>query len=300
MKKRRLICTLLITFALVLLLPAMKPLDASAASKKHYIRSVSDLKKMYKDRSGTYYLKKCLDLKGAEWTPVGTESNPFTGKFYGQGHTIKNLKVSKKKNYAGLFGYTKGAVITKVRVLGKVTNVQKFGGGIVGLAANTKISYCISKVSVTGVNQVGGIVGRLSNSSIKYCINSSKVTATGRCAGGIAADIYPSGTISYCLNVPSVSGGTDLTGGITGGSTDGPIEGCVNVGNITCISGRRGGIAGDNTLHAGTRKQNYFRKTYRINQNLVVVGSDSGTFTDRKAKVVTSLRSQVKKYFHYK
>jgi hypothetical protein len=49
---------------------------------------------------------------GNEWTPVGTGSgaNAFQGKFYGNGHTIKGLKIDGSKQYTGLFGYTSGTV----------------------------------------------------------------------------------------------------------------------------------------------------------------------------------------------
>ena len=34
-----------------------------------------------------------LDLTGVEWTPIGGDGHYFSGKFYGNGHTISNFSV---------------------------------------------------------------------------------------------------------------------------------------------------------------------------------------------------------------
>ena len=47
-----------------------------------------------------------------EWTPVGTQSSPFSGSFDGKGHTIKNIKWNvdlSKYPDAGIFGYARNA-----------------------------------------------------------------------------------------------------------------------------------------------------------------------------------------------
>ncbi len=258
--------SLLSLLVCMILVSLMFPAEAGAAEKKYYIRSVSDLKKISKNLNGKFYLKKNLDLKNQEWTPIGTADNPFTGEFNGNGYTIKNLKVTKTDNYAGLFGHAVGAKIRRVCVTGKVENVKEYGGGILGLAGEkTVLSYCVSKVDVSGADQIGGVVGRISGGEAKYCINYKAVTATGRAGGGITADLYPSGTVSNCLSIGDVNGGNDLTGGITGGSTAGTISGCVVIGNVTSAGGRIGVIAGDNASYAGARRANYFLKTETVN-----------------------------------
>lgn len=259
-----------VVFCLGLVL-IMFPVKTEAAGGKYYIKSVSDLKKVSKHLNGKFYLKKNLNLKNKEWIPIGTKDKPFTGEFYGNGYTIKNLKVSKTKQYAGLFGYTEGAKISNLCVTGKVKNVEMFGGGILGLAnknsnnKKTVLSYCVSKVEVSGMDQIGGVVGRISDSEAKYCISFGNVKATGRASGGITADLYPSGNIENCLVLGDVEGGNDLTGGISGGSTEGTISGCVVIGNIKSQGSRVGVIAGDNANYAGKRILNYFLKTEDIN-----------------------------------
>ena len=39
-----------------------------------------------------------------QWTPIGDDSNAYTGTFDGDGHTISGLYYSGSGNYVGLFG----------------------------------------------------------------------------------------------------------------------------------------------------------------------------------------------------
>lgn len=60
--------------------------------------------------SGNYVLGNDLDLGSAMWTPIGTATNPFVGKFNGNGHTIQGVisvkasTVDTTSPYSGLFG----------------------------------------------------------------------------------------------------------------------------------------------------------------------------------------------------
>ena len=59
------------------------------------------------------------------WTPIGTYSKNFNGKFDGQGHTISGVYFSNTNddnypsggNYVGLFGYANGASCKTVGVV---------------------------------------------------------------------------------------------------------------------------------------------------------------------------------------
>ena len=45
-----------------------------------------------------------LNLTNMEWTPIGTESQPYTGTFDGNNYTITGLTVNQTRNYVGLIG----------------------------------------------------------------------------------------------------------------------------------------------------------------------------------------------------
>ena len=268
-------------------------------AKTYHIKTADDLRSVAADLNGKYYLDKDINLGGGkEWKPIGTDEAPFTGKFYGQGHNISGLKITTTEYNAGFFGVTKGATITKLSVDGKIKHVNTYAGGIVGHATDkTVIKYCISNVMVSGSHQIGGVVGRISDSSMEYCMNLNTVTASGRGCGGITADLYPSGTLKKCLNLADVSGGYDITGGITGGSTAGTVSGCINKGNVSCERGRIGAIAGDNASYAGARYWNYFLQTEDINANLKAVGSNCGVITSAKSKKISSLKKKINSKF---
>ena len=80
------------------------------------------------------------------------------------------------------------------------------------------------------------------------------------------------------VNLADISGGSDITGGIVGGSTSGTVSGCYNTGNITGNS-RKGAIAGDNASYSGSRSNNHFLKTAAINAGFSPIGTGSGTFS---------------------
>ncbi len=57
--------------------------------------------------SANYALTTDINLADALWTPIGTATNPFVGKFNGNGHTISGaigVEASSYDSYVGLFG----------------------------------------------------------------------------------------------------------------------------------------------------------------------------------------------------
>ena len=266
-----------IFFALVLCL-AMLPISAFAAGKTA-IRTVDDLLQFAKAVDNGEYdgkkdavvsLEKDLDLTGVAWTPIGstfetdgTLRHYFSGKFYGNGHTISNLDFSE--NYGktaypsfGFFSEVYGAEISGLTIQGKL-DVSNSGyvyfGTVAGVAADSKISGCVSDVSFTDTDkyingtvalcgyaidstieycqnkgnfsitkdvsslQMGGIVGLAQNSTVQYCANTGDMTSWTPCTGGIVGQLYQASKIINCYStgkmVPLGIGNTDF-GGIAG------------------------------------------------------------------------------------
>ena len=211
-----------------------------------------------------------LDLTGVAWTPIGsvfaadgTLLHYFSGKFYGNGHTISNLDFSE--NYGktaypsfGFFSEVSGAEISGLTIQGKL-DVSNSGyvyfGTVAGVAADSKISDCVSDVSFTDTEkyingtvalcgyainstieycqnkgnfsitkdvtsfQMGGIVGLAQNSTVQYCANTGDMTSWASCTGGIVGQLYQASKIINCYStgkiVPLGKGTTDF-GGIAG------------------------------------------------------------------------------------
>ena len=138
-----------------------------------------------------------------EWTPIGTESQPYTGTFDGNGKTITELKITGSNDYAGLFG--------------------RIGSG------GTVKDVTLTKASVTGGNIVGGVVGSLQNGcSLMACYSTGNVTATLTTgyAGGVVGQ-NSQGTVTGCYHATgTVKGTAGYVGGIVGRNTLGTFTAC--------------------------------------------------------------------------
>ena len=243
------------------------------------------------------FLNSDIDLNGKAWTAIGTAENPFTGEFYGCGHTVSNLVVNGSSNYQGLFGYVKGSEDTKaavkdVTVQGVVRTTATNVGGVIGSALYANIENINSNVTVTvdridrndNVAVVGGVVGEAIYSSIYHCTNSADITAENQeKAGGIVG--YASGCyIRSSSNTGSIRAGGS-TGGIVGNyfvrrDSKGVIN-CFNKGTVVGNGAAVGGIIGIATS-TGTDVQGVYGNLYNRGdvtaQHTVggIIGSYSG------------------------
>ena len=114
-----------------------------------------------------YELENNITLSG-NWTPIGGNQGPddysdtprYTGEFNGNGHTIRNLRISLGNNrHVGLFGATgSGAVIENVGLDKVDVRGRKNVGALVGQNGGT-ISHAWSTGHVRGNALVGGLVG---------------------------------------------------------------------------------------------------------------------------------------------
>ena len=150
-----------------------------------------------------------------DWTPAGTQTNPFSGVFDGNGYTIKNIKWSvdlSKYPDAGIIGYAKNANITGLKVgaegdvftlAGTASTVN--AGAVVGRLDGGSITSCTNNLqllydgSANGANVcVAGICGR-SNGEVTGSTNKGNVISkvVSRAAGFVA---YNEGTVSKCIN----------------------------------------------------------------------------------------------------
>lgn len=201
-----------------------------------------------------------IELSG-EWTPIGTETNPFSGSFDGNGYTISGLSINVELEsdsatvYLGLFGSVEGestnrAEICNLTVEGSVevgdaltasNQGGSYVGGIVGRAVNADISGVVSKVEVNNAkdasdsktNATGGIVGDAHNVHFTNCGNEGSVYSSNDYVGGITSGrVF---TADGCYNSGTVSG-VKRIGGIAGYTLNGTysceITNCYNIGMV--------------------------------------------------------------------
>ncbi len=199
-----------------------------------------------------------LTLTG-EWTPIGTESQPYTGTFDGGNHTITGLKIDQSgTDNVGLIGRlgsggkVQDVTLTEVNVTGGT-----YVGGIAGQTDGT-VENCSVNGTVTGQNQTGGIVGR-NFSAISGCSAEGTVTGNTNVGGisGLCVPNYDTGTgsligstIEGCHSTAAVSGISSV-GGVVGNLGNGcSLMACYSTGNVTATitygHANVGGVVGIN------------------------------------------------------
>ena len=281
MKKK--VLSLLLTLCLVMTFVPMAAFAAEA--NKISITTVDELLQFAKAVDNGEYdgktdavvsLDADLDLTGVAWKPIGsvfaadgTLLHHFSGKFYGNGHTISNLDFSEnygKTEYPsfGFFSEVYGAEISGLTIRGKL-DVSNSGyvyfGTVAGVAADSKISDCVSDVSFTDtteyINGTVALCGYAINSTIEYCQNKGNFSITKDVSsfqmGGIVG-LAQNSTVQYCANTGDMTSWTPCTGGIVGQLfQNSKIINCYSTGKMVPLGNGTtdfGGIAG--IVGAGT------------------------------------------------
>ena len=248
----------------------------------------SDLDAIRNNLTGAYILMNDLDSTtagyeelagptanvGKGWQAIGTQDNPFTGVFDGQGHEIRELFVNRptEESFAGLFGYVdvggsiKNLVVINVSVTGNIGV-----GGLVGMNFGT-VRDCYSTGSISGYDVVGGLVG-LNVGIISYCNCTGSVTGTGSArevtgVGGLVGMNY--GYITHCHST-GIAAGEGCVGGLMGFNYFGTVSDSYSSASATGNSGI-GGLVGTNGL--GTVSNSY--ATGSVTGNLSVGGLMGG------------------------
>ena len=232
-----------------------------------------------------------LDLTGIAWKPIGsvfaadgTLQHYFSGKFYGNGHTISNLVFSEnygKTEYPsfGFFSEVNGAEISGLTIQGKldVSNSDPvFFGTVAGVAADSKISDCVSDVSFTDtdkyINGTVALCGYAINSTLEHCQNKGNFSVTKKTTqfwmGGIVG-LAENSTVQYCANTGDMTSWTPSSGGIVGQLIqNSKVINCYSTGEMVPLGNGTtdfGGIAG--IVGAGTEIRHcYFAGEVDISQ----------------------------------
>ena len=210
-----------------------------------------------------------LELTEA-WTPIGTQSQPFTGSFDGDGHSITGMSITFDSNdksvgapYLGLFGYVKGtadkkAEIRNLTLSGKLDitenyrNSFAYSGGLVGGAEYVSFTDITTNVAVTAKkgsapypwSYVGGFAGTVKNADFLRCVNNGAVTTDGDYVSGFAAKSETT-TYTSCVNNGAITGRTKIGGFGASVKSTKAVDSC-NTGAIglAAYNGSNQGIGG--------------------------------------------------------
>ena len=200
-------------------------LTSVSAFAQTEISTEEQLKAIANDLSGTYVLKNDITLSDAEWTPIGTSSDPFKGTLDGKGFTIKGLTVGNganndsNKNKA-FFGFTNGATVKNIAFTSAVVKGHEQAAIVVAQAISSTLSNIYVSGVVTGHDHVGTIAGDARGTTdnpttITNCVSTAAALSTEHQGGGIAGWTNNS-IFSYNIAYGAVTAPNNGAGGITG------------------------------------------------------------------------------------
>ena len=215
------------------------------------------------------------------WSPIGSNSNRFSGVFEGNGHTIANLYIDRNSNDIGLFAVTTDtAQIQNIKLLNAAIQGAIDVGSLVGSNFGLIINSDVTTATIVGNSQIGGLVGR----NMDLIINSYAMSATveghsdiGGLVGANRGDIISSFAYTNVIGFSNVGGLVgDNTSNITNTYAAGTISSTQTVshaGGLVGVNGSSGSIKNSYTI---SQVMPLTDENSRVGG---LVGDDSGSIT---------------------
>ena len=156
--------------------------------------TATDLDNVRNNLSGEYIQMADIDLSGyANWTPIGDDSNPFTGQYNHNGKFVDNMNIdvpgSGIISCFGLFGFTQGATIQNARMRnGTITTTTAdivAAGLLSGDNFYSTIFNCHAVGSVFGYFGIGGLLGGAHGTKVGRCSFVGTVESNYQDIGGL-------------------------------------------------------------------------------------------------------------------
>ena len=196
----------------------------SAAELAYLAETVNSGKETYSGK--TVALAQDIDLNQIEWTPIGDGIHAFMGNFNGNGHTIKNLKISQTIRYSyeyptgrkavycdsGLFAAVQDASIQNMKIDGVAIQISDTKSGdthSVGVLCGTVRTYqsisVISNIAIKNATitanfpanrrpqwlSIGGVIGKVyANNQTTTTISLVETDSTLSLENGYGANNY--------------------------------------------------------------------------------------------------------------
>ena len=224
---------------------------------------------------------------GKGFTPIGTQSRPFTSHLNGNNRLIDGLYINTNSDLVGLIGYATSSdyILENLSLTNaNISNTGNYTGIAVGGAANGKLFEIKTYGSLKCGTNCGGVVGSYINGSLKHLTNNATIVANGENIGGVVGSVSATSVISATNNgslefnpsatlanfLDSLVGRTGTlyndfldkfgSGGVIGTSTGSSLNEVYNNGNIKSNSKacNMGGIVGfmmsgsDNIIYNAT------------------------------------------------
>jgi len=206
------------------------------------------------------------DYTGTQFNIIGSQSNPFTGVFDGNGHTISNFTYYGNAAEVGLFGRVQffgywwwPELIRDLTLIDPNVNAQSSEwaavGGLVGCLIDAAIKGCKvqgGRISGGSNCSMGGLVGA-NEGIIEECCSTAAVCGGDHVRGlvgssGIEFRVMGVVLISNCYSAGSVLGPANFIGGLVG-ANGGTVENSYSRGQVA-VDPNAGGLVGYNHEYA--------------------------------------------------
>ena len=200
--------------------------------------------------NATFVLAKDIDLtdwqnQHGDWNPIGTNSYAFQGTFDGNGHVVKNMRITGSEDAVGLFAVIVGGEIKNLGVINaNVSGNQGVGALAGGVAEGGTITNCYATGNVDAQMWAGGLVGLGSNATVTNSYATANVNATQMVAGGLVG-LGSNTTVTNSYATGNVNATQMVAGGLVGGNDSGSlsIDNSYATGNVDAQVGA-GGLVG--------------------------------------------------------
>lgn len=241
----------------------VKDMTALVAGNKYHIQSYEDLVKLAEFVNGgtdvtgcRFYLDNDVDMSSvADFAGIGNSTYAFDAKFYGNGHVIKNLKMTSTDENTGLFNVTNGAIIQDVGLEGVTISGAADVGALIGEATNTTVNNCYSKGTVTGSGKrVGGLIGIAGTSTLTNLYSNATVTGSDVEVGGLIGTLDTGSSLTKSYATGHVTSSKTAVGGLVGRIINATIDKTYATGDVKGSS-IVGGLLG--VMNGGTIKTSY-------------------------------------------
>ena len=215
-----------------------------------------------------FVLTSNIDLAGYQWTPIGTSEKPYTGAFYGNGHTISNLKIVESvakegKAYIGFFGYAKDATIKdltfdNVNINIPCLDIDHSQGHIGAVAGSLEGTSTIENVTVKGDITVyatqtangasrvavvagGNEYGDVTMKNVHVIANEGSSLIANNNTGALAGQLQGKMVFENCSSNIDVTVNKFFAGGLVGiAAGDSYFKNCHTTGDVAVVAGREG------------------------------------------------------------
>lgn len=262
--------------------------NADGSDSKPFI--ITDQNEM-KNMKGSFHYQLWSDIKmSGNWTPLGSSSSTFKGKFDGQGHTISDMRIVSLPAMTKISQLVDNFTLSAVGMFSIISN----GSEICNI--NFENVYVNPQKNKDGDQMGVGVIAGISQGAYIHDITLSSGTVTCNEAwqtctfgGGIAGIVGLGTRISDCINQSvevTVDGNNCYAGGMVGWIVKGgaSIDHCINTAHISAKAyggafdyryGHAGGMVG-RAEYTGTVTIDHCYNNARIDSNMSWGYRDSG------------------------